>query len=263
MEKNELISMIKQSLEETDALYSTEEGSFVLGDSPEPPSEAAGEASPAPDIQADNVAFTKSFFGALTKDLESPPQEVDESYETEPSASGSTSDDNKKDKAFTFSEEEIKAAIHGSLKRTKFSKVYNIYGTFSITTTDINDKQTGLLNSLFADIVNQGELRTSVRVVDPYTDAEGKFIPGGRIEEEYRFNPDSNRLNMRALTAVYVSHIDNVPLPDLNDLKDLQKRVEILETYSSELLDVIYKKVILPFSALMKEASERLLQSNF
>ena len=68
---------------------------------------------------------------------------------------------------------------------------------------------------------------------------------------------------MRALTAVYVSHIDNVPLPDLNDFKDLQKRVEILETYSSELLDVIYKKVILPFSALMKEASERLLQSNF
>jgi hypothetical protein len=261
MEKNELINMIKKNLEETDTLYSNEEGTFVLGDSSESAPEAA---APDPEVKADNISFAKSFFGALTQDIESTNQpEEEESSESEQPENSTKSEATNKDKPFNFSEEEIKAAIHGSLKRTKFSKVYNIYGTFSITATDINDKQTGLLNSLFADIVNQGELRTSVRVVDPYTDAEGKFIPGGRIEEEYRFNPDSNRLNMRALTAVYISHIDNVPLPELNELKDLHKRVEILETYSSELLDVIYKKVILPFSALMKEASERLLQSNF
>lgn len=217
-----------------------------------------GDEADIPDTDSEAVAGNQSFFSSI----------VDNIPKAEAALNGVSpeEEDKKVEEAasYKFPEEEVRAAMHGSIKKEKYSKVYDIGSTTTII-RDPRDYETGILNLLTAQLMTKGDKRTNVRVIDSYIDTKSsQTVPGGRLEEVFYFNPDYDREVMRAVTALMVVRLgdDFIHEPlrrGQNGVEDLKARINVLEEYSTGMLDALYNKVVGPFTQLMEEAAKRLI----
>lgn len=202
------------------------------------------------------------------EDTEEEYEEVEEtdkpSIPTKPKVDKEESKELPKGKTYNFSEEELRLARIGLLKKSGVVKHWTFQGVLDVTLQSLSDTKVKALNNYYnSEILNKGERRTVVKYIDPYTDPEtNSTMPGGRIEEDIYINPDSGRLSSRSTLAALVESIDHKTMPPItneNGEAALKRRVEILEEYNSIFLDKLYNEIAVPFLKLVEEASNKLL----
>lgn len=159
---------------------------------------------------------------------------------------------------YQFSDIDIKnATLHHIKPQTRYRREYLICPGFTVWMTPITDKGQQELNNNSQYIFSTGDKRTRVDVVDSYYDENQKLtVPGGRTETEWYYNPDQIRFTTRANIAAYLDKIGDVSLSGLS----LNKRLEILEAYTPQILNVIYTKAYLHFIALLEKTENEILK---
>lgn len=218
--------------------------------------------------------FNKAF-DQIQKDKENPIEDDIEEYDEVEDVKQEAIEESKpkeddllnpklKEKKYNFTEEELRIARIGLLKKSGVVKHWTFQNVLNVTLQSLSDIKVRALNNYYnTEILNKGERRTVVKFLDPYTDPETKqFIPGGRIEETVYINPDHTRLASRSTLAALIQSIDNQAMPEIgfeNGEEALKKRIALLEEYNSQFLDKLYNEIAVPFLALVEEASEKLL----
>lgn len=183
--------------------------------------------------------------------------DVEESLKEEETKE-STPDTAKPEEKSQYSPIDIQNAVLHLIKpKNIWKKEYIIAKEFTVWMSPPNDKQDSELNDYSLKVLARGDKRTRTDVVDSYTDPKTQtFIPGGRTETEYFYNPDAPRALKRAETACYLVTLNG---EDVSSLSLTAKIKKLEEEYNPIILEAIYQKALVPFLGLMAEAKKEIL----